>query len=270
MSEDDVIDLRYQSFAAGDEAVFNAGTLSLENAGGATIASFTLSGSYTSANFTVASDGSGGTKIEYLNQPPPAGTTADMIMRESSNGNYEIYDFGNNGILAAGPLGQIGAEWQVAGLGGFFRTDTSDMLLRNGNTGMLDVYDISNNTLTKAADLGQVGLEWSVSGFRDFHSRPGETDMLMRNSNSGKFEIYDIANNAITFSAPMGQVGLEWSVAGFGDFSTRPQRNPTCSCAIATLANSSFTTSATTRSLRSPDGTGRIGVVGGRIRGFLR
>ena len=151
----------------------------------------------------------------------PASSTADMIMRDS-NGNYEIYDFGNNGILAAGPLGQIGAEWQVAGLGSFSGTDTSDMLLRNGSTGMFDIYDISNNTITKAADVGQVGLEWSVSGFGDFSSRPGETDMLMRNSNSGKFEIYVIANNAITFSAPMGQVGLEWSVAGFGDFSTRP------------------------------------------------
>ncbi len=148
-------------------------------------------------------------------------TTANMIMRDG-NGNYEIYDLGNNAVLAAGPLGQVGPQWQVAGLGRFFGADASDMLLRNVNTGLFDVYDISNNTITNAADLGQVGLEWSVAGFGDFSSRPGETDMLMRNSNSGNFEIYDIANNAITFSAPMGQVGLEWSVAGFGDFSTRP------------------------------------------------
>ena len=34
-----------------------------------------------------------------------------MIMRDGNNGNYEIYDLGNNGILAAAPLGQVGLEW---------------------------------------------------------------------------------------------------------------------------------------------------------------
>ena len=155
------------------------------------------------------------------NSPPPVGTTADLIMRDGNNGDYEIYDLGGNTILAAGPLGQVGTEWQVAGLGSFFDTDTSDMLLRNSNSGAFEVYDISNNNINSAAPMGQVGLEWSVAGFGDFSSGAGETDMLMRDSNSGAFEVYDISNNAITSAAPMGQVGLEWSVAGFGDFSTR-------------------------------------------------
>ena len=155
------------------------------------------------------------------NAPPPLGTTADMITRDGGNGDYEIYDLGSNTILAAGPLGQVGFEWQVAGLGGFAGADNSDMLLRNRNTGALEVYDISNNNINNAAPMGQVGLEWSVAGFSDFSSRAGETDMLMRNSNTGAFEIYDISNNAITSAGRMGQVGLEWSVAGFGDFSTR-------------------------------------------------
>jgi hypothetical protein len=151
------------------------------------------------------------------NAPPPAATTADMILHNATGGNFEIYDLGNNAILAAAPL-QLAAGWQVAGLGGFNGTDTSDMMLRD-NTGGLHVYDISNNNITGAVALGQVGLDWAVAGFGDFSSRAGETDMLMRNGNTGQFEIYDISNNAITSAAPMGQVGLEWSVAGFGDFS---------------------------------------------------
>ena len=175
--------------------------------------------------------------------------TADMIMRDG-NGNYEIYDLGSNAVLAAGPLGQVGSQGQVAGLGSFFGTDTSDMLLRNSNSGLFDVYDISNNTITNAADVGQVGLEWSVSGFGDFSSRPGETDMLMRNNN-GSFEVYDIANNAVTSATPMGQVGLEWSVAGFGDFSTRPnetdmlmRNNNTGAFEIYDISNNTITFSA--------------------------
>jgi len=108
------------------------------------------------------------------------GTTADMIMRDASTGFYEIYDLGNNAILGAGFLGQVGAEWQVAGVGAFNAPDTSDMILRNSNTGQFEIYDISNNNLTGAAPMGQVGLEWTVSGFGDFSSRTGETDMLMR------------------------------------------------------------------------------------------
>jgi len=153
--------------------------------------------------------------------PPPPTATADMIMRDGNNGDYEIYVLGGNSILSAAALGQVGLEWKVAGVGAFDATDTSDMILRSSNSGAFEIYDISNNTLTGAAAMGQVGLEWSVSGFGDFSSNAGETDMLMRDSNNGKFEVYDLAHNTITAAAPMGQVGLEWSVAGFGDFSMR-------------------------------------------------
>lgn len=153
--------------------------------------------------------------------PPPAGTTADMILERNADGTYEIYDIGNNAILATAELGQISPQWQIAGIGDFNGADTSDMLLRNGD-GAFEVYDIVNNTFAASAALGQVGLEWTVSGFGDFSSRAGETDMMMRNSNSGAFEVYDISNNAITFATGMGQVGLEWQVSGFGNFSGRP------------------------------------------------
>ena len=61
----------------------------------------TLSGQYSSGNFAVAYDGSGGTLIEVVNPPPPPVTTADMIMRDGNNGDFEIYDLGNNTIQAA-------------------------------------------------------------------------------------------------------------------------------------------------------------------------
>src|SRR6266478_4769554 len=57
------------------------------------------------------------TTVVILNAPPPAATTADMILRDGSGGNYEIYDIGNNSILAADSLGQVGTDWKFAGLG---------------------------------------------------------------------------------------------------------------------------------------------------------
>jgi hypothetical protein len=68
------------------------------------------------------------------NPAPPAGTTVDMILHASNTGptvfahQYEIYDIGNNAILAGYQLGTVGTEWQHVGLGNFFGSDTTDML----------------------------------------------------------------------------------------------------------------------------------------------
>src|SRR5215470_4015540 len=151
------------------------------------------------------------------NPPSPAGTTADMILRHDADGLYEIYDIGNNTILAANFLGQVGTDFQFAGLGSFFGSDTTDMLLRSATTGQFEVYDISNNNITNAAALGTVGLDFQLAGFGDFN-RDGSTDMILRNKNTGQFEVYDIRNNAITSASNLGTIGLNFQLAGFGDF----------------------------------------------------
>jgi ELWxxDGT repeat protein len=155
------------------------------------------------------------TAVTLPTPPPPAGTTADMILR-GVEGLYEIYDIGNNAILAAYPIARVGTEWHFVTLGGFFGNDTTDMLLRNSNTGGFEVYDISNNHVTAAAFLGAVGLEWQVAGFGNFSSL-GENDMILRNVNTGGFGVYDIKDNQITGAAFMGTVGLNWQVAGFSN-----------------------------------------------------
>ena len=150
--------------------------------------------------------------------PPPAGTTADMILRRGGDGMYEIYDIGNNTILAAFQLGQIGTEWQFVGHRPFYGSDSGDMLLRSSTTAGFELYGISNNQITGAAFLGTVGMEWQVMGFGDFSSR-GESDMILRNSNTGGLQVYDISNNQITGTAFMGTVGLNWQFSGVGNFS---------------------------------------------------
>jgi hypothetical protein len=155
-----------------------------------------------------------------LNPPPPVATNANMVLRHSGSGQYEIYNLGNNSILAAAWLGQVGTDWGFVTLGGFSGSDTSDMMLRNSATGAFQVYDVSNNNITGTAALGTVGLNWQVAGFGNFSSL-GETDMMLRNANTGGFQVYDIANNQITGTAFMGTVGLEWQVGGFGNFSSR-------------------------------------------------
>jgi Bacterial Ig-like domain len=157
--------------------------------------------------------------------PPPAGTTADLILRGANSaptvaGQYEIYDIGNNAILAGYSLGQVGTDWQFASLGRFFGSDTTDMLLRSASTGGFEVYDISNNNITGAAFIGTVGMDWQAAGFGNLSSL-GETDILLRNVNTGGLEVYDIHNNQITNAAFMGTIGLNWQFSGVGNFSSR-------------------------------------------------
>jgi endoglucanase len=147
------------------------------------------------------------------NPPPPVGTSADVILRRG-DGTYAIYNIGNNRILGSYQLGQVGTDWQLVGLGGFYGGDTADMLLRNTSTGGLEVYDIANNQIINAAFIGTVGPDWQFSGVGNFSGVPGETDLLLRNVNTGGLEVYDINNNQLTGAAFIGTVGLDWQFAG--------------------------------------------------------
>jgi hypothetical protein len=157
-----------------------------------------------------------------VNPSPPAGVSANMVLRQTSTGQYEIYNLGNNSILAAYWLGQVGTDWGFVTLGGFNDGDTSDMLLRNSTSGAFRVYNVvpNDNNITGSALLGTVGLNWQAGAFGNFSSL-GETDMILRDSNSGGFQVYDIKNNQITSSAFMGTVGLNWQFSGIGNFSGR-------------------------------------------------
>ena len=164
--------------------------------------------------------------LPVVNPSPPAGTTAVMVLRQTSvpptitDGTYQIYDIGNNAILASYQLGRVGADWRFVTLGRFNDGDTSDMLLRNPTSGAFQVYDIVNNNITGSASLGAVGLNWQALAFGNFGSF-GNTDMMLRDVNTGALQVYNISNNAVTGSASLGLVGLDWQFSGVGNFSGR-------------------------------------------------
>jgi len=157
-----------------------------------------------------------------LNPSPSPGVTANMVLRNTGNGTYQIYNLGNNSALASYWLGQVGTDWGFVTLGGFNDGDTSNMLLRNSTSGAFQVYNAApnNNNIAGSASLGTVGLNWQFSGIGNFSSL-GETDMMLRDANTGGFQVYDISNNQITASAFMGAVGLNWQFSGIGNFSSR-------------------------------------------------
>jgi hypothetical protein len=169
----DTIDLASVSYSNGGSATLESGNvLQITQNGNTYDLNLDPSLNYFGVTFQLSADAGGGTNVTddgvLPNPAPPADTTADMIMRDGNNGASEIYDIGNNTILAAYSMGQVDPEWQVAGLAGFNGTDTSDMLLRNSNTDAFEVLDISNKTITSATSMGQVGLELTRFRLRRF------------------------------------------------------------------------------------------------------
>src|SRR5262249_43150164 len=91
------------------------------------------------------------------NPAPPDATTANMVLRNAGNGSatYQIYNLGNNSILANSALAQVGSDWGFVTLGNFNLSDPSDMLLRNSTSGAFQVYDIANNNVISSNALAR-------------------------------------------------------------------------------------------------------------------
>jgi hypothetical protein len=157
------------------------------------------------------------------NPAAPPAVSANMVLRNSGNGQYQIYNLGNNSILASYWLTQVATDWSFVTLGGFNDGNSSDMLLRNSTSGAFQVYNIApnSNNITGSTSLGTVGLEWQVLAFGNFDN-VGNTDMILRNVNTAALQVYNITNNQVTGSKPLGAVGLDWQFSGVGDFSSRP------------------------------------------------
>src|SRR5436190_16421252 len=60
--------------------------------------------------------------------------TADMLLRNSNTGGFQVYDITND-ITGSAFLGNVGLNWQVMGFGNFSSLGENDMILRNSGTG---------------------------------------------------------------------------------------------------------------------------------------
>jgi hypothetical protein len=172
---------------------------------------------YTTNNYSLP-----GVVTATTTSPPstPAGTTADLILQETSGANIGqllVYDLGNNSILAGYTMGNVGLSWQTLGLGAFAgNPNEADMLMRDSNTGNLDYFDIQASQVVALGAIGNIGLEWQIVGVGDFSSNPNESDMIWRNGNTGALQYFDVQHNQITGLGSIGNVGTEWHTLGAG------------------------------------------------------
>ena len=87
-----------------------------------------------------------------------------MLLRNSDNGGLEVYDIANNQITGSFFLGNVGLDWQFAGVASISAAGASDLVLRN-NLGAFQAYTIAGNNLVGSASLGAPGPDWQLGDF---------------------------------------------------------------------------------------------------------
>jgi hypothetical protein len=132
-----------------------------ENVTGALSGSCGISGTLTGSGLFVATS----SPVLPPNPPPPGATTADMILSDGSNGDYEIYDLGNNTILAGYPLGQVGTDYVFGGWAISAAAILPTWCCAAAAAPSRFMTSPPTIRLTGVASLGQVGLECQVGGF---------------------------------------------------------------------------------------------------------
>ena len=84
----DKIDFAQVAFVAGDHAVDNSGKVSIKTSAGVTVATFKVSGTYTSANFHVGKDASGHVLVTHAATATAAGSEAVIGSPADILGSY--------------------------------------------------------------------------------------------------------------------------------------------------------------------------------------
>jgi hypothetical protein len=151
------------------------------------------------------------------------GTGDTLILRNTPAGTpgglLTLVNLSATGTLTQ--IGQIGADYSVAGSGDFNKDGRSDILMQHDNASSRDLFSLTMNStqVNAITKLGSVGLDWQIDGTGDFNG-DGVKDILMERlfNGSKQFEILGVQNNAVTSITIAGMVPQDYQVDGIGDF----------------------------------------------------
>jgi hypothetical protein len=73
-----------------------------------------------------------------------------------------ILEFGNGQVVGVSNLGQIGLEFQPAGVGDFFGNGTDDFMMRSGQ--LIQLYKVNNDEVVNVTTYGVTGTNVQLAG----------------------------------------------------------------------------------------------------------
>jgi hypothetical protein len=87
--------------------------------------------------------------------------TADVLLRNSTNGQFNIWQMSNGQIAQNLDIGVADpTQWQVAGTGDFYGNGTDDIVLRNTTNGQVNIWQMSSGQIAQVG--GADPTQWQV------------------------------------------------------------------------------------------------------------
>jgi hypothetical protein len=142
---------------------------------------------------------------------------------------FVVYNFSGNTRTGSSNLGDIGQDWQVQGIGYFFRDPSlgqGDLLTRNVSNGTATyrVYDTENNQFNTSIVAAQVGANFTTAGLGAYFTLDSPFAQLMVLSDgAGALWEYAYRNGTLVNSQVFATIGngQDWEVLGFGHFNSQ-------------------------------------------------
>ncbi|GJL67527.1 MAG: hypothetical protein NPIRA06_01620 [Nitrospirales bacterium] len=141
---------------------------------------------------------------------------ADLVWRNTSDGNTAIWLMNGTTIAASGFPGGVPAAWQIAGVGDVNGDGKADVIWRNGSSGGVAVWLMDGLTILSTGFPGSASLGFRIMGVGDVNG-DGKADLVWRNTTDGSTAIWLMNGTAIAASGFPGGVPETWQIAGVGD-----------------------------------------------------
>ena len=139
---------------------------------------------------------------------------SDLIW-QNDNGSIALWEMNNNNHVGGGPIGNLPAGWNIAGIGDFNADGNSDLLIQSNN-GALSIWEMNGNAQIGGGAVANLPASWHVAGVGDFNG-DGMSDIVLRNDN-GALSIWDMNGNVRTGGGLVANLPTSWHVTGVGDF----------------------------------------------------
>jgi beta-lactam-binding protein with PASTA domain len=145
-----------------------------------------------------------------------ASGTADLVWRNTSDGNTAIWLMNGPVIAASGFPGGVPLVWQIAGVGDVNADGMADVIWRESTSGTVAVWLMNGVTITAVGFPGSASPEFVIAGVGDVNG-DGTADLIWRNLTDGTTALWLMNGTTIASTGFPGGVPLEWQMAGVGD-----------------------------------------------------
>ena len=153
------------------------------------------------------------------------GSADQLILRtspgaagSSTGGVLTMYDLNPTGGLTQ--IGQVGADWSVAGAGDLNGDGRHDLIMQHdvGSSRELYAFVMGAQQVAAITKLGAVGLDWQVDGTGDFNG-DGYKDILLERLVNGTKELVTLGvkGGAVASITTAGVLQPQYQVDGIGD-----------------------------------------------------